>query len=809
MNTLWQDLRYGIRVLAKTPGFTFAAIMALAIGIGANTAIFSVVYSVILKPLPYPDSERIVIMWEKSPMMDLSVSYPDFLDWRARSKSFANIAAFRRESFNLSGNTQAERVQARMVSWNFFRTFGASIPMGRDFTEADDQLSAEPSVILTHGLWQRRFGGDSTILGRQITLNDKTYTVIGVAPPAFKYGEGIELFTPIELGRIPAWGRGSHPGIYVVAKLKPGVSLNQARAEMEAVSQSINLQNSGDGKRFISARVAPVLENLVDDVRQPLWIMFYAVGFMLLIACTNVANLLLARSTVRRRELAIRSAMGATRVRVFRQLLTESVLLSVIGGSCGVLLAAWSVSALRAAKPVSLPRLDEVGIDPRVLAFTAAISILTGIVFGLAPALQASKMNVNELLKDSAARGGGRIHRKFRDVLVVTELALALVMLAGAGLTIKSLVQLLAVDPGFQPSNLLMFQMTLSPQKYKPEALPGFMERVKSKVAELPGITHVTYSNGGPMVGAPETAFYKEDADMREPTAQLMAVEYYTGPEYLETMGIRLVKGRYFTPQDGAQSQKVTVIDTTLAKNVFGTENPVGKHIKSGEPKAPELYQIVGVVEHVKHYGLDSVDPVANQFYMPVAQMSMKYPPFIGGRSFVLMRTAGDESAMAGSVAHKVAEVDPEQPVYNISPYRTVIQQTTETQRLASWLLGTFACIALLLASIGIYGVVSYSVTQRTHEIGVRMALGARRGDVLWLVLGQSLRMTALGLVIGSAAALVLTRYMKALLFNVRPADPVVFVGIAVILGGVALVASYIPARRATKVDPTIALRYE
>ena len=809
MNSMIQDLRFGTRTLLKTPGFTIAALLALAIGIGANTAIFSVVYSVMLKPLGYESPDRIVIIWEKSPQMEMSISYLDFLDWRARSKSFDSMAAMRRDSFNLVTSGEAERIQGRVVSWNFLKTFGAKVSIGRDFAESDDQVSALPTAILSYGLWQRRFGGRNDVVGQQVTLNNRQYTVIGVAPSSFEYGSGVDVFTPIELAKTASWTRGNHPGIYVIARMKEGVSLAQARAELDTVARAINQENQQDGARSIFTKITPVLENLISDVRQPLLIMTAAVVFMLLIASSNVANLLLARSTVRQRELAIRNAMGASRGRIVRQLLTESVLLSLIGGGAGILLAIWGVRLLRAAELTALPRVGEVNLHPPVLLFTAAVSILTGLVFGLAPALQGAKASVNDLLKDSA-RSGSRHHGRIRNVLIGSEVALALVMLIGAALTAKSIGKLLNTDTGFEPRNLLVLQTTLSaPQYNTAEATTQFLERVKQELETVPGVTAAAYGSGGPLLFASENSMYLPEADQKDPAQMHMTVRYSTDPNFKDVLGLRLLRGRFINDSDKKDSPAVVVIDDQLATEIFGNMDPIGKRLKYGDPASPVLAEVVGVVQHVKHYGLDGGGPVKGQSWMPATQGYKGQSPFFRGEAFLYVRYTGDPQSVISGVRAKMADIDPRQPLYNVQTYKQVLADVTETQRITTSLLGIFAVIALVLASIGIYGVMSYSVTQRTHEIGVRMALGAKRGDVVRMVLSQSMRVTCIGLAAGAVLGLVMTRFMKALLFGVRANDPVVFLGITLLLAAVAMFASFIPARRATKVDPMIALRYE
>jgi predicted permease len=809
MQTIVQNLRYALRLMRRNKLTTIIAAGTLAIGIGANTSIFSVVYGVLLNPLPYPGSDRLVAVLEHQPKMTISVSYPDYEDMRGRVKSFASMAGAQRTSFNLTGLGEAERVQGRMVSANFFSTFGVPISMGRDFRPEDDREGAAPTTILSYGFWQRRFSGVPDVLGKVITLNDKQYTVIGVAPGKFKYGEGVELYTPLTLAKTPMWGRGAHAGLVMIGRLKQGVKIEEARAELNTLYHDVDVEHPNEGMPGRQASVSPLLEIFTGNVQQPLWIMFAAVGFMLLIACSNVAMLLLARATARQRELAIRSALGASRGVILRQLLTESVLLSLSGGVLGIFVAGWGLSLLRAAKPVNLPRVEEISLNPWVLAFTAGISILTGILFGLIPALHASKTSVNELIKDSAVRGSSRRSGRSRSVLVATEFAMALVLLIAAGLTAKSFVRLLSVNLGFDAENLTSFQLSLPPAKYQPVQALQLLDRFREEATAIPQVQNVAYANGAPLVGTVSQSFYRVEDDMRDLKAIHEAALNMTTPEFLATAKISLLKGRFLTHEDRGETQKVAVVVENLANEVFPGQDPIGRQIKYGNNDKPTILQIVGVVAHVKQYALDDATPVKAQMYTPLVQAPQDYLTDMLRQITVLVRSTSDTASLTHAMRAKLGQLDSTLPIYGIKSYDEVIKDQTEVQRFTASLLATFAAVALLLAAIGIYGVLSYAVEQRTREIGIRMALGASAAMVVRMIVAQAMRAVVLGLLAGIVGALVLTRYMSVILYGVRSWDPVVFAAITALLAAVALLASYIPARRATNVDPLEAVRYE
>ena len=809
IETIWQDIRYGFRMLFKKPGFTVVAVLALGLGIGANTAIFSVVNAVLLRPLPYAEPDRLVILWEKGATQDTSVSYPNFLDWRAQNQVFEQITAFRRDSFNLIGAGEPERLAGRMVSASFFKTFGAHSLKGSDFPAEEDRVGGNKVVILGHGFWQRRFGGDESLIGKQLSLNNQSYAVIGITPADFRFGADTDVYVLLGQAEEKFYqSRGAHPGIYVVGRLKPGFNLEQGRADMDTIMARLGQQypETNTDRRI---HIESLYDNTVQDVRPALLILLGAVGFVLLIACANVANLLLARSAARQKEIAIRTALGAGRWRIVRQLLTESVLLSLVGGGLGLLLALWGTDALKSIVPGDIPRFKETGIDLSVLSFTMLVSLLTGIVFGLAPALQASRIDLNESLKEGERGSTGRRHR-VRGALVIGEIAVALVLLIGAGLMVRSLWRLQSVHTGFDANNLLTMQLAYTARPGEGQKGHAFFDQLEERIKSLPGVESVAFSNGLPFLGAAEESFWVEGRPKAGPRDEMMGVLYIVTPDYFRTLGIELKKGRLITAQDRAGSQPVTVIDESLAQKFFPNEDPIGKRLTDGEGGADSPpFEIVGVVEHVKHYGLDGEVPVDAQFYYAFEQVPERFFPIVASRMALLVRTSADPLSLVGAVRQQVLETDKDQPVYNARTMEQLISESIASRRFAMLLLTIFAGVALLLASVGIYGVMSYAVTQRTHEIGVRIALGATVSDILKLIVGQGMFLALVGVGLGLVAAFALTRVMASLLYGVSATDPVTFGGIALLLAIVACAACYIPARRATKVDPMVALRYE
>ena len=809
MTTLLQDLRYGIRMLLKNPGFTIVAVLALTLGIGADSAIFSVVNAVLLRPLPYPDSERLVILRERSPQLEgMSVAYPNFIDWREQNSTFETIGVYRRQSYNFTGSGEPERLVGAQVSADVFATLKVNAARGRVFTNDEDKAGATPVVVLSHGLWQRRFGGDPNILDQTLTLDGRSFTVIGIMPSDFMFPfRATELWTPVgQASKDPGWeNRGNHPGLTGIARLKTGVSLAQARDDMEIVALNLERQypdaNAGNRVTIISA-----LENAVrsssagERIRPALLVLLGAVGFVLLIACANVANLLLARATTRQKEIAIRTALGASRSRIVRQLLTESILLSVAGGALGLLLARWGVKLIIAVSPNSIPRSREINLDGRLLAFTIGVSVLTGIIFGLVPALQSSKPDLNETLKDAGRGSTGRRHL-FRSGLVVSEVALTLVLLIGAGLMIRSFHHLQQVDPGFNDDHLLTFNISLPPKKYSEDRQKiSFYDRLVEKIRALPGVQTVGVSSGLPLGNNGwQTSFRVEGQPEPEPGHTPLTEACVATPDYFQAMGITLLKGRNFTEQDVKDGPHVTLIDEEFARRYWPGEEAVGKNIRNGR-NDPSI-TVIGIVRRVKMDGLNE-DSNRVQSYYPFRQLP-------NGGMTVVVKTANDPMGIVSAARQQVLEIDPDQPVYNVNTMEQLRADSIAPDRLTLMLLGSFAAVALILAGVGIYGVMAYSVTQRTHEIGIRMALGARQGDVLGMVIRQGMKLAVVGLAIGLGGAWLTTRLMSSLLFGVSATDPMTFTVISVILAGVALGACFVPARRATKVDPMIALRYE
>ncbi|HEX8775812.1 MAG TPA: ABC transporter permease [Pyrinomonadaceae bacterium] len=803
-----QDLRYGIRTMWKNPAFTVVAVVALALGIGANTAIFSVVNSILLRPLPFKDPERLVMVWHAYPKLDLMapVSPPGFMDYRARTDVFENSAAAAGGSANLTGEGEPERIQARAVTASFFPTYGVEAALGRTFVQEEDQPGHDHVVILSNGLWQRRFGADPAIIGKTITLDGEGYNVVGVMPASFKGFGQDDVWVPLGLTaeQLAPNRRGSE-FLLMTARLKAGVSLEQAQAAMDNVAAQIQQNNpqsvANDGSWGV--KVKSVYEEVVGDIRLALLVLLGAVGFVLLIACANVANLLLARASGRRREIAIRTALGAGRLRLVRQLLTESVLLSVLGGGLGLVLAVWGVDVLIKLNQNNIPRAQEVGIDGRVLAFTFGLSLLTGILFGLVPALQASKTELTDALKEGGRTSGGPIRGRFRNVLVVTEIALALVLLIGAGLMVKSFARLSHVNPGFDPQNLLTMQVALPSTKYRePRQRADFYQQALEKIKTLPGVRSVGAVSQLPLSGAVASGFFAIEGQQYQQGEQLPHTDMRaSSSEYLQTMGIPLTRGRYFNERDTDSSPYVAIIDETLARRYWPNEDPIGKRISFNRREGTQVWrEIVGVVGAVKHKALDA--DYRGQLYFPHAQN-----PWNG--MYLVVRTMNEPASMAGMVRSAIQAVDKDQPVYRVMTMETMLNESVAQRRFSMLLLTLFAVVAVALAIVGLYGVMSYGVSQRTHEIGIRMALGAQARDVLKMVVGQGLLLALIGVGLGLVGALLLTRVMSSLLFGVSATDPFMFATIPLIMAAVALLACYIPARRATKVDPMIALRYE
>ncbi|MGA9770173.1 MAG: ABC transporter permease [Blastocatellia bacterium] len=810
METLWQDIRYSFRMLRKSPGFTATAVLALALGIGANSAIFSVVNAVLLEPLLYPQPDRIVRLFiagtsqSKEPVIK-SVSYPDFVDLREQNSVFEEMAFIDGAGLTMADAAEPERLQCALVSASLFSLLGVEPVQGRAFTSEEDRPGGPPVVLLSYGLWQRRFGSSPDILNQTITLSRNSYTVIGVLPPNTKMpsdlttGRSFDLWMPVmpsaykrdrSMNRYEAYGR-----------IKPGVTLKQAQTDVETIASGLEqqYQDSNKGKAI---RILPLTDLVVRNSRATLLVLFGAVGFVLLIACANVANLMLSRATSRSKEIAIRAALGATRRRIVQQLLIESSMLALIGGAVGLLIALWSIDALVALQPVGLPRIDEIGINTVVAAFTLGLSLLTGLLFGLAPALQVSKPDLVTAIKEGTGSASASTNR-VRRLLVISEVAMALVLLVGAGLLIKSFWRLQHVDPGINPANLLTFQISIPQTQYATDQqTKDFYQQLTGRLQSLPGVESAAAVNFLPLGGGFSCDSFTRDDRPFKPGEE-PCVEYRSiTSDYFRAMGIGLVSGRGFSDRD---RQPVAIINEAMARRFWPGEDPVGMRLTpdTGEHVSRE---IIGVIKDIKHFGLDI--ETAPELYVPHFQ-----DPWERQMTLVL-RTSGDPLSLTAAVRSEVREMDKSLPVLNIRSMDQLLSRSVAEPRFRTLLLGGFAALALLLASLGIYGVISYSVSQRTREIGIRMALGAQTPDIVRMVVRQGLLLTLAGVTIGIACAFVLTRILltgvlSSFLYQVSVTDTMIFVVIPLILMGVALGASFVPARRATKVDPMTALRYE
>ena len=814
MGALGQDLRYAFRVLLKNPGFTAVAVITLALGIGANTAIFSVVNGVLLNPLPYTQPERLAALYTKTAQFDhSSISYPNFLDWVRDNRSFSALAAFREDDFSLTGMGEPERVPVEMVSASFFPVLGVKPVIGRTFLSTEDQVGAAPVALISGGFWKRKFGSAPDAVGKALTLNGTGYTVVGVIPPGFTYTgfnfHRSDVYVPIGQWDDPTFrDRRVGMGMDAVARLKPGVTFQQAHEDMQTVASHL-AQAFPAADKDTGVTVIPLKQDVVGDIKPFLLVLMAAVGFVLLIACVNVANLLLARSTARGREFAIRAALGASSGRAVRQLLTESVVLGVAGGGLGLLLASWGLQAALRALPEALPRAEGIHVDGRVLFFALAASLLAGILFGLAPALRISRPDLHETLKEGG-RGSSGIRHGAQSVFVVAELALALVLLAGGGLMIRSLASLWAVDPGFEARNVLTFSVSFPPLG-SPDAIRAAWLRIHDDLSALPGVEAVSITVGAqPMQGDSEVPFWLEGQPKPATQNEMKATLFYlVQPDYLKAMRIPLERGRFLTSQDNQQAPLVTVIDRQFARLYFGGQNPIGRRVNFDILNTTA--EVVGVVGHVKQWGLaeDASSPIQAQCYFPISQIPERFLPLIGSRVAVVLRSAGSPLAQVTAVRPALSQINSQMVMYEVETMDGVISGRLAARRFAMMLLGGFAALALVMACIGIYGVISYVAGQRTHEIGVRMALGARPRDVLRMMLREAVRLALLGIAIGLVAALALTRLMTRLLFGISAHDPITLAAVVSVLAIVTLAACYIPARRATRVDPLVALRVE
>ena len=813
MNTLLADLRYAVRLLSQSPAFTTIAALTLALGIGATTALFSVVNGVLLNPLAYPHSERLMVIYARIAGLDSApIEYPNFLDWQRDSRSFASLAAYRNEDYNFIGNSDGERLSGYMISANFFDTLGIAPVLGRPFRVDDDQIGAAPVVILSGGFWKRKFGASQEIIGMPITLNGTLYTIVGVMPDTFSfYGNVRDVYTPIGQWNDPSFrDRRISVGAHAFGRLNPGVTVAQAQAEMDEVARNLALAypeaDAGHNIKLVSMK-----EDVVGNVQPLLLVLLAAVGFLMLIACANVANLLLARSLARSREFAIRSALGASHARMIRQLLTESILLSAVGAALGLLAAYCGMKMLLKAIPAALPRLSEVSLDSKVLLFTLVLSLITGVIFGLAPAVKATRTNLQEVMKQSG-RGSSGFRHRLQGTFVAAEVALALVLLIGAGLMVRTLGALWRVNPGFNPSHAITFSLAMpSTSDTTPAETRARLRNFDDRVRSIPGVQAVSVTLGSrPMIhdsalpfwikGEPKPA---HDSDMHAATFFLVESGFY------EAMGITLLRGRFVTDQDNENTPIVIDIDDNFASTYFQGQDPIGKHINFTEFNVQA--EVVGIVGHVKQYALDADPPGAlqSQFFYPFMQIPEKVMSLVAKSVAVVLRTHGDPTSIMGQVRETVREIDPREVIYNVQTMDDVVATSYAARRLTMFLLTGFAVLAMMLACVGIYGVVSYLVGQRTQEIGIRMALGAQRRDIMVLVLREGTKMAMIGAVVGTAASLVLTRLMAKQLFGVSAHDPLTYASLAFALMLVAIAACFIPARRAVRTDPMKSLRCE
>ena len=814
MNNLFQDLRYGFRLLSKNLGFTAVVVLTLALGIGANTAIFSVINAVLLQPLPFAEPDRLVTVWNvntKTGGDGVQVSYPDFNDWRAQSQSFEKMAAFRGRDLTVTGMGEAFRLRGATTTSDLFPLLGVAPRLGRVFTPEEDR-AGNHSAILSDTLWRTRFKADPNAVGRTISINSQSYTIVGVMPPKFAFPistDPVELWIGAAVDNEGAGAltnqRGNH-AIEVIGRLKPGVSLAQAQSEVSRITDALQKQYPGENPDF-GALVVPFFERVVGDVKLALMLLLGAVGCVLLIACGNIANLLLARAATQQKEVAVRAALGANRWRVIRQLLTESILLALLGGVAGLLLAWWGTDLLLKLVPGGLPRVTETALSARVLGFTLLISVLTGMLFGLVPALHSFRLDLVTTLKDAgrSSSDGGSGNRT-RNALIVTQVAVAFVLLVCAGLLAGSFWRLQQVNPGFDPKNVLTFRVSLPTSKYeRNEQIESFYQRLSERIAALPGVTSASAVSVLPLSGQNSAVGFSIEGIPTDPNNAFPHESYLriTRPEYFNTMGITLLQGRDFDARDTLQGNAVVIINETLARKHFPGQNPLGRRISPSfaiDDRGTLAREIIGVVKDVHHASLR--EESGNEIYAPHSQA-----PF--NTLTMVARTSSDPQALIASVRREVIALDSELPVFNVRTLEETLSRSVAQPRFNTLLLAIFAGLALLLTAIGLYGVMAYSVTQRTRELGIRLALGAQRSNVLSLVIRQGMMLAGIGLGVGTVVAFALTRLMESFLFGVSATDPLTFGGIALLLAVVALAACFIPARRATKVDPMVALRYE
>ncbi|MBA2340745.1 MAG: ABC transporter permease [Pyrinomonadaceae bacterium] len=813
LDEFWQDIRYGVRMLVKNPGFTFVAVLALALGIGANTAIYSVIDTVLLRPLPFAEQERLVVLWKRdttanNPLVELSVA--EFADWQKQSTVFESLAAMPTTvygyGYTVTGRGEPFQVESARVSDSFFPTLGVQANLGRTFIEEDDRPGAGRTVVLNHRFWRDRLNMDSGIIGQQITLRGENYTIVGVMPPEFDFPKGAEMWAPLRasMNQRTVENRGN-VFLQAIGRLKPGVTIEQANAEMNTIIAQLARQypeaNAG-GHRVV---ITPLAHHIFGDARPALHLLLAASVLLLLIACINIANFLLARATVRHKEVTLRAALGASRGRLVRQFLTESVLLAAIGGTCGLLLAHWMIKLLLYFAPADIPRIEMVSIDVSVMTFTCVVTLLTAVMFGLAPALTASKVDLNESLKEGSTKVAGARHsHRLRSWLVIAEVAVTLVLLISASLVVRSFLNLKQVPLGFDPRNVLTAQLSLQGQKYRDvRERRDFFKRLLERLEAQPGVIAAGAVLIRPLEGTIgwDMPFATEGQTLDETKRNAVPNYEVITPHYFRAMGIQIVKGRDFTEEDTEQTPEVVIISETMARRIFKPDtDPLGQQVKLEPTDSESPWRtVVGVVSDVRYRELSSV---RYDVYVPYRQSTVTF-------RYVTIRTATDPLALIPTLRREVSALDETQAVADVRTMEQLVARSLARPRFSMLLLGFFAFFAAALSSVGIYGILSYSVMQRTNEIGIRVALGAQRSDILKLVIRQGMVLTAIGIVIGLSASLAFTRVMSSLLYNVSVTDPVTFVAVAALLTVVALLACYIPARRATKLDPLLALKHE
>jgi putative ABC transport system permease protein len=800
------DVRYALRQLRKSPGFTLVAVLTLALGIGANTAIFSVINAVLLRPLPYPDANRIVTLSESIPSQpEISVSWQNFLDWRAESTVFESLAVGRREAFNLSGieGRGPERVSGFVVTAPFFKVVGLNPQIGRAFSEDEDKTGGQPLAVISDGLWQRAFNRDPAVLGRQINLHNQLYTVLGVMPPEMTSPSGVDVWLPL-MRRVPGWTRGMHPALYAWGKLKPGVNVEQARKQMKAIAASLEKRYYSDNAG-ISVNLSSLLDNQVGPYKKNLGLLLGAVGLVLLIACANLANLLAVRGAGRAREFAVRAALGADRGQIIRQLLVESAFIALFGGVVGFLIAFWGRDAIVALSPAGVPRLQDVTLDGWMLAFTLGLALVTNFLFGLWPARLSANTDLGLALKSGAHGSSDSLGaRRTRDWLVVGEIALTLVLLISAALVLKSFARAQSLSLGFEPRGLVTANLDLPFRVYSThDKIADFSDKLLEKIRVLPGVTDAALNSSPPLSSRWQTGYLREGAPEPPPDQQLSADTEIVTATYFATMRASLTRGRAFDEHDTSAAPPVTIIDQLLADKIFPGEDPIGQRLRMdpGDTGKNQMWEIVGVVRRMKARPFDDIDTLPVVYFSPRQVERTNYT--------LLVRTNIPPGSFERIIRETVASVDPAQPVYDVRSMFSRVQETWAQSRFMSFLLIIFAGLALTLSMVGLYGVLAFSALRRLREIGVRLALGATRSHIHTLILGQGVRLLAVGLGIGLAGALACSRVLGSFLFEVKAVDPAIYAVVSILLAASAMLAGWIPARRASRVDPIVTLRAE